>query len=103
MLNRILIIYLVIVTAIAIVIGFGFIYRGNVINEKDRRIETLEANTELLIKGRKNDYQNKVELAERVEELHKLAEQDKNCFTWTTDISNSPVVRRLRENRSQIR
>ena len=79
------------------------VHRGNIIEQKDKYIENLEANTELLIEGRKNDYQNKVELAERVEELHKLAEQDKNCFTWNTDISNSPVVQRLRENRSQIR
>ena len=55
------------------------------------------------MEGRKNDYQNKMELAERVEKLSKLAEQDKNCFTWHTDISNSPVIQRLRQDPNKVR
>lgn len=88
--------------ALCVAIFFAM-YRGNIIKEQDNYIANLRASNNLLIEGRKNDYQNKVELAERVEELSKLAEQDKNCFTWNTDISNSPVVQRLRQDRSAVR
>jgi hypothetical protein len=39
-----------------------------------------------------------VELAKRNEELEQAAKKDTACFTWTTDISSSPVMRKLRKD-----
>ena len=103
MINKFLLSSCIIFFFITVVLGFMFLYHSNVIKEQDNYISNLKASNELLIEGRKNDYQNKVELAERVEELSKLAEQDKNCFTWHTNISNSPVIQRLRQDPNKVR
>ena len=103
MLNKILAYgFFIMFVALCVAIFFAM-YRGNIIKEQDNYIASLTASNKLLIEGRKNDYQNKMELAERVEELSKLAEQDKNCFTWNTDISNSPVIQRLRQDPNKVR
>lgn len=74
------------------------IYRGNVIKTQKERIENLSANVEILINRSKKDYEQKIELAKRNEELEQEAKKDTSCFTWNTDISNSPVIQRLRQN-----
>lgn len=88
---------------VAITGWFTAYYRGNIINEQDSRIAMLQANNEILIKGRKNDYENKVELAERIEKLESLGRNDTGCFTWNDDISNHPIIMQLRKDRDPIR
>lgn len=83
--------------ALAIAV-FIILYRGNVIEQQNTRIDNLTANVEVLINGRRKDYENKVELAKRNEELEQAAKKDTSCFTWTTDISASPIMRKLRED-----
>lgn len=77
---------------------FIILHRGNVIDSQKEQISGLTANVNLLIDGRKKDYADKVELAKRNEELEQAAKKDTSCFTWTTDISHSLVVQKLRKD-----
>lgn len=74
------------------------VYRGYKIEQQNIIINNLNANVDVLIKGRKKDYADKVEIAKRNAELEEAAKNDEDCFTWNTDISNSPVMRKLRQN-----
>lgn len=74
------------------------INRGNTIETQKERIDNLSANVEILINRSKKDHDDKVELAKRNEELEQESQKDTSCFTWNTDISDSPVVQRLRQN-----
>ena len=46
----------------------------------------------------KEIYQEKIELEVKNEILEKEAEKDRAVFDWYRDISDSAVVRKLREN-----
>ena len=74
------------------------INRGNTIETQQERIDNLSANVEILLNRSKKDYADKIELAKRNEELEQEAQKDTSCFTWNTDISNSPIIKRLRQN-----
>lgn len=74
------------------------IHRGNTIETQQQRIDNLSANVEILLNRSKKDYADKIELAKRNEELEQEAQKDTSCFTWTTDISDSTIVKRLRQN-----
>lgn len=96
--NRIL---LISVAVLAVAFGlacFVAVYRGKTIESQKERIGNLSANVEVLINGRRKDYENKVELAKRNEELEQEAAKDTACFGWNTDISHSPIVQRLRQD-----
>jgi hypothetical protein len=82
---------------------FVAVHRGKIIEQQNSHIQNLTANVEVLINGRKKDFKNKVELAARIEELEREAQKDTSCFTWNTDISNSPIVMRLRQGKNKVR
>lgn len=87
------------ITSVAFCIAiFIAVQRGNTIKNQQEKINNLSANIEILINRSKKEYADKIELAKRNEELEKKAKQDTSCFTWFTDISNSPIVKQLREN-----
>lgn len=96
--NRILLISIAVLAVAFGLACFVAVYRGNTIDSLNERVGTLSANVETLIKGREKDHADKVELAKRNEELEQDAKKDTSCFTWTTDISTSPVVMRLRKD-----
>lgn len=101
--NRILTISLLLTLAALCVAIFIAVHRGKIIEQQNSHIQNLTANVEVLINGRKKDFKNKVELAKRNEELEREAQKDTSCFTWNTDISNSPIVMRLRQYGNQVR
>lgn len=101
--NRILTISVIILAIAFCVASFIAVHRGNTIESQKERIGNLSANVETLIKGREKDYADKVELATRIEELEREAQKDMSCFTWNTDISNSPIVMRLRQGKNKVR
>ena len=87
------------ITSVAFCIAiFIAVQRGNTIKTQEEKINNLSANVEILINRSKKDHEDKVELAKRNEELEQEARKDVSCFTWVTDISDSPVVQRLRQN-----
>lgn len=52
-----------------------------------------EANNDYLIKQRRKDYENTLQISERNKELEEEARKDN--FDWMADISNSAVIKRL--------
>lgn len=98
MINRILLISLFIVSLFLCIAIFIAYHRGIVNEQQKGQIENLIANVNVLVDGRKKDYADKLEIAKRNEELEKLAKKDTACFGWNTDISNSPIVQRLRQD-----
>lgn len=62
----------------------------------------LEANNQLLISKMQRAYDDKMEISRKIEQLESMAKNDAN-FDWSFDISNSDVVKFLRENSGQIR
>lgn len=87
------------IVSVLLCIAICFVYyRGTVIEQQSDEIANLTANVNVLIEGRKKDYADKVELAKRNEELEQEAQKDTSCFTWTTDISGSPILVKLRQN-----
>lgn len=96
--QKILTISLLLTLAALCVAIFIAVHRGNTIDRQTAKIDSLTANVETLIKGREKDYADKVELAKRNEELEAEAAKDDNCFTWNTDISDSPILVKLRQN-----
>lgn len=96
--NRILLISLLVtLTFLCIAIVFASHYKR--INEQqNNRIQNLTNNVEILINRSKKDYADKVELAKRNEELEQEAAKDTSCFSWNTDISDSFVLRKLRQD-----
>ena len=96
--NKILTISVIILAVAFCVASFVALHRGNTIDRQTAKIDSLTANVETLIRGREKDYADKVELAKRNEELEAEAAKDDNCFTWNTDISDSPILVKLRQN-----
>lgn len=101
--TRVLAISLCIVSLLFCGALFVIYHRGNIIESQNSKIDNLTANVEVLINGRKNDYENKVELAKRNEELEQAAKKDTACFTWNTDISNHALTIELRKDRGKVR
>lgn len=93
----VLITFCIMLIALCITVTIA-INRGNTIETQKERIDNLSANVEILINRSKKDHDDKVELAKRNEELEQESQKDTSCFTWNTDISDSPVVQRLRQN-----
>lgn len=86
-----------------VVILLGIItYQSNRIDTLKTAKNGLEANNQLLINKMKRAYDDKMEISRKIEQLESMAKNDAN-FDWSFDISNSDVVKFLRENSGQIR
>ena len=57
-----------------------------------------QANNDYLIKQRKKDHEDTLAVSQRNKELEEAHKLDKSTFDWNYDISNSPVILRLRKN-----
>ena len=76
---------------------WGNHYRQTAINLREQK-ETYRQNTELLLMRIRNIYDEKIKLEQKTAELEQLATEDKGYFDWHTDISNTHVIRSLRQN-----
>lgn len=94
MLNTLKLIFL----AVLIALGFGVYYYYEQSEHYCELWKNANANNIYLIKQRKKDYGKTIQIAERNRELEAEAKNDKSSFDWNYDISNSPVILRLREN-----
>jgi hypothetical protein len=56
------------------------------------------ANNNVLIKRMEKVYADTLEVSERNRKLEEEAKKDKGYFDWYVDISNTSVIRRLRED-----
>lgn len=67
---------------------------------KDRQKQVMEyrRDSQVLSDKLKQVYEEKIELEVKNEILEKEAEKDRAVFDWYRDISDSAVVRKLREN-----
>ena len=91
-------IYFALFFVFIIVIGvFVINLQRKEINSLKGEKSVLMANNNLLIDKLKRSYNDQMELSRKNKELEKLAKSDTG-FDWYADISNSPVVVKLREN-----
>ncbi len=72
-------------------------YREKAIKSQKQNEIYQQNNTTLLNKLRRV-YDEKIQLEEQNLELEKRAKEDKTFFDWNADISNSAVIRQLRQN-----
>lgn len=86
-----------------VVILLGIItYQSNRIDTLKTAKNGLEANNQLLINKMKRAYDDKMEISRKIEQLESVAKNDAS-FDWSFDISNSDVVKFLRENSGKVR
>lgn len=102
MLNRIITFLAFFFAIVAVILGFMYKVQSNTINTLETAKTALEANNQLLISKLEREHNDKVELGRKVKELEEVANNDTD-FDWHRDISNSAVVKFLRENANKIR
>jgi len=74
------------------------VYYYQLAAERKRAIAEYRRDSNMLADRLKEIYQEKIELEVKNEILEKEAEKDRAVFDWYRDISDSAVVRKLREN-----
>jgi len=83
---------------IIILLSFGiWYYRQEMLNNR-QKADLYQQNNHALINKIRKVYDEKILLEQQNKDLQASAEQDKNYFDWHRDISQSHVIRRLREN-----
>lgn len=83
--------------ALSVVLGFIAYYYHDRANSYCELWKNSEANNYILVKQRKKDYEDTLAIHRRNQELEQAVKLDKS-FDWNTDISNSPVIKRLQAN-----
>ena len=73
-------------------------YYYRLAEDRKQQVTEYRQNSNVLASKLKEVYEKKRELEEKNEELEKEAEKDRAVFDWYRDISDSAVVRKLREN-----
>lgn len=89
--------FLIKITVLAGLVGL-IVYYYQLAEERKRAMTEYQRDSNMLADRLKKIYQEKIELEEKNEILEKEAEKDRAVFDWYLDISNSAVVKRLREN-----
>lgn len=60
--------------------------------------KNTQANVDYLIKQRKKDYEDTIQISQRNRELEEEAKKDKAYFDWNANISNTSVIKCLQAN-----
>ena len=81
---------------LSVVLGFLAYYYHNRASSYCELWKNSEANNDYLIKQRRKDYENTLQISQRNKELEEEARKDD--FDWMADISNSAVIKRLQAN-----
>ena len=89
---------LLIFLALSAILGFLAYYYHERADSYCELWKNSEANNYILVKQRKKDYEDTLAISERNKQLEESVKMDKSVFDWHYDISNSPVILRLREN-----
>jgi len=89
--------FLIKIAVLAGLVGL-IVYYYQLAEERKRAMTEYRRDSNMLADRLKEVYQEKIELEEKNEILEKEAEKDRAVFDWYRDISNSAVVKRLREN-----
>ena len=77
-------------------VGTAYFFYKETIYHKNR-YAVSHANNQLLFQKIDEVYNDKLETDKRIKELQEEAKKDK-AFNWNTDISSSPVIKRLQAN-----
>lgn len=83
--------------AVFLLMGWFAVYNSKEAADQRRQKEAYRQNNEVLIKNIRRIYDEKEKLIKENENLSLAAEEDKEVFNWHADISNSAVIRRLRQ------
>lgn len=84
--------------ALSVLFGFLAYYYNQRANSYCELWKNSEANNDVLIKARRKDYEDKLEISRKNKELEKEAKNDKSTFDWNFPIGNSPVILRLQSS-----
>lgn len=93
-------------TLIFIIIAIGLIflsryYRQEMIANKEKA-ELYRQNTDTLLAKIRKIYDEKILLEQQNKDLHEAAKKDQAYFDWHRDISQSNVIKQLRQNRVRL-
>lgn len=80
----------------SVVFGFLSYYYHNRADSYCELWKNSQANIDYLVQKRREDNEKTIQIAERNRELEAEAEKDKPYFDWSSDISNTSVILRLK-------
>ena len=89
--------FLIRLTVLCCLLGM-IVYYYRLAEDRKNQVTEYRQNSNVLAGKLKEVYEKKRVLEEKNEELEKEAEKDRAVFDWYRDISDSAVVRKLREN-----
>lgn len=82
----------------SVVFGFLAYYYHDRASSYCELWKNSEANNDVLIKARRKDYEDKLEISRKNKELEEEVKNDKSTFDWNFPIGNSPVILRLQSS-----
>lgn len=100
--NKILLILSGILLFAAVILFEMYNYQTKKVDALQEQKNTLLSNNGLLSSKLEREHNDKIELSEKVEKLEELAKID-TSFNWSADISNTLIVKQLRENANKVR
>lgn len=99
--NKILLIVIAFLLIIIIWIQWGSNHKSNEIKELQNKLTVAVQNEDMYKKKLEREHNDRVEISKRNEELEAAAKADAS-FDWYADISNTDIVKQLRENAIRV-